>query len=813
MKRFARALSHSKPSIKTLVTQNLYSQAFKYSLSSLNPLLTDNVYSLFIKSGCPLDPFLSATLISHFSRNGDFVRALAFLSDTQNPDTVTYNALISGFARFRRSAGVFELFDDMRYLGLRPDVYTLSSLVRGCDGLEENEIAHGICLRTGLGNEGFVVSGLIENYTKNGDLESAEKCFANCLRVDNVVCTSMICGYVRNGKFGNGKNIFSGMTRLGLQLNEFSLTGVLGALDNVREGEQIHALGLKMGLLNGSSIHLNNAIMSMYSRCCSRFDAVKMFDEIIEPDIVSWTERIGAAFDGEEALEWFKILRLRDLEMNEYTIINVLSAVAGNKILVVGRQVQALCHKSGCLHMVSVSNALITLYGNCGEMNDASCMFNEMVYRDSVSWNSLVAGYAGNGFCGQALEKFSQMRQFSLQPDNYTVASILEAVSNFNCLKLAMQTHSYIIKYGFLLDDSIVSCLITTYGKCNGINESKMIFFEIDEMNVVHINVMTSALLNSHCHQDAMHLFQTTWNSDLKIDSRTFSTVLKACAAVTDLDRGRAIHSLTLKSGLHQDNFVVTAVIDIYCKCGSIDDAEKAFRSASEENLAAWNSIILGYAQHGRHCKVLELFRCLLIFGIKPDEITYLGLLMSCCHSGLAREAQTFINSMFEIHGLTPELEHYACMVDLLGRVGRLEDAKATIDHMPIPPDAHIWQILLSACHMHGDVHLGRLAASQLLEMQPDNESAYLLLCNLYASAGLWDAIGKLRKEMKEKVLCKEPGSSWIQIGGFMYYFFAHDASHPESKNIFAELIKLYDQMLLAPKLQQDSIFLLYDGT
>ncbi|KAB2054246.1 hypothetical protein ES319_A12G242100v1 [Gossypium barbadense] len=795
MKKLTVTLTRHGPSIKVLISQNLHPQALKASLFAHSPFLTDQIYSHFIKSGHSLDPFLSTALISHFAKHADLSRALSFFLDTPNPDTISFNSLISGLARFGRVGPVLGLFNELRHLGLKPDVFTLSSLVKGCERIEENEIVHGVCLRLGFGSGAFVVSGLIENYAKSGDLVSAEKCFRDCFDVDNVVLTAMICCYFWNGEFDKGRQVFMKLRDLGFELNEFSLTGLISGLFDVKEGQLIHGVGLKMGFLCGGSLHFNNAVMSMYARCGSKLDAVKVFDEITEPDIVSWTERIGAALDGFEAFGIFNSLRRKGLGVNEYTMTNVLSAVAGEGLSCLGRQIQAVCQKEGYLKVVFVGNALISMYNKCGKMDDARCIFDVMIFQDSVSWNSLIAGYSDNGFVSLALKMFSDMRGPNVEVNCYTLASILKVASDSNSLHLAVQMHSYMIKCGFMSDDYVVSCLIATYGKCGSCNESRRVFSDVDKTSVMHLNAMLNTLVNADCHVDSLDLFRNTVDSKLEVDSKTFSIVLKACSAMTDLEQGRGVHSLALKSGFHQDCFVETAVIDLCCKCGNISDAERAFRYASVDNLAAWNAMITGYAQHGCYNEAFRLYDRMTVCRIEPDEITYLGLLTSCCHAGLLQEAQSYMNSMAECHGLIPHLEHYACMVDLLGRVGLLEDAKKTIDEMPIEPDARIWQILLSACNIHGNFDMGRVAATKLLELQPDNESAYILLSNLCASAGMWNAVRKLRREMKEKLVSKEPGSSWIQLRGSMHYFFADDLLHPEHKAIFLELSKLYEHM------------------
>ncbi|KAM7525791.1 hypothetical protein LguiA_015693 [Lonicera macranthoides] len=748
--------------LKTLINQSLYPQALKSSTFLQNPQLTDSIYSLFIKSGFILDQFLAASLITHFSSSADFPRASQLLHDTLNPDTVVYNSLICGYARFGQSEPAFELFNGLRQVGLKPDVYTSSSLIKCCENFKQNEIAHGVFVKLGFVDSVFVVSGLVENYSKLGFFGEAEKCFDECLVLDSVVWTAMINGYVWNGEFKMGRDVFMAMRGLGLGVNEFSLTSVIGGLFDAKEGGQIHGYGVKMGYLYGRSTHLSNALINMYCRCGCKTDAVKVFDELPNPDVVSWTGRIDAAYDAAAAFELFKLCISRGLEINEYTIITILSSIEGPEMLKPGKQIHALSYKAGYMFAVPVYNVLISMYGKSWIMDDAKRAFDEMICRDSVSWNSLITGYTENGLGTQAIAVFSQMCNDSLKPNKYTLASILEVASSSKSPEQLMQIHSIIIKLGFISDDSMQCCLLTAYGKCNAIDESKRVFNEINKVESVHLNAMAGTFAHAGCHVDVLHLFQTRWNSSLEVDSITLSIVLKACGLLTDLDQGRVIHSLTLKSGLVIDNFIASAIIDVYCKCGSLDDAQKTFRNIAKDNLAAWNAMMMGYAQYGSYDEVCYLLDKMPKFGVKPDEITYLGVLSACCHAGLVNKAQYHLNSMFNLHGVIPCLEHYACLVDGLGRVGLLEEARSSIDQMPILPDARIWQILLSACNVHGNVDLGKFAARRLVELQPENESAFVLLSNLYASAGMWNDVGELRMEMKERIVCKEPGSSWI---------------------------------------------------
>lgn len=656
------------------------------------------------------------------------------------------------------------VFNQLRQQGLRPDAYSLSSLIKACDEINHNGMAHGVSLKLGFVQNVFLISGLIENYSKNGLLTGAEMCFQDIWCLDSVVWTSMINGYVWNNEFDKAKDVFKEMRTLGMELNEFTLTTMLSGVVEVKEGEQIHGFGQKIGFLNGFSTCLNNAIMSMYGRFGWRVDAIKVFEEIPEPDAVSWTQRIGIAYNGLEAFEVFRFCISGNLEANEYALVNVLSRIEGLEMQMLGKQVHAFFHKNGYQSVASVCNALISMYGKVGQVLSAECVFNEMIVKDSVSWNALITGYADNGVTGKVTSLFSQMRNLALEPSAYTVASILDVLSGSDSLRLAMQIHSFLIKWGFMSDDSVLSCLLNSYGKCNGIDHSRRVFDEIDVVDVKFLNAMLGPLGHAGNYGEILELFQIRWSASPEVDNVTFSLVLKACGLLTEMEQGRTIHSLAIKSGIDMDYYAESAIVDVYCKCGSLDDAEHAFRCASKDNLAALNAMMMGYAQCGFYDKVLDIFSGMVKSGNRPDEITYLAILSSCCHAGLVNEAHYYFNTMFKTDKVIPKLEHYACLVNLLGRVGLLEEAFSIIDEMPILPDAHIWQILLSACTIHNNIDLGKVAAKKLLELQPENDSAFILLANLYASAGIWNEAGELRKEMEEKVVTKETGYSWIQV-------------------------------------------------
>ncbi|XP_071695132.1 pentatricopeptide repeat-containing protein At2g13600-like [Rutidosis leptorrhynchoides] len=791
-------------SLKSLLQKTLYGQALKISTYYQNSKLTNTIYSQFIKSNTLLNPFQSASLITHFTRSGELSRATYLLRHTENPDIVVFNALLSCYARYNQTNPAFELFTRLRRIGLEPDEVSFSNLIKCCNNLNQLKVVHLGLFKLGFEKNVFLISGLIENYFKYECVDLGEKCFEECVCFDGVIWSVMINGYVKNGDFDKGRQCFVKMKDLGFEFNEFSLSCVVGAVFDVHEGEQIHGLCVKRGYLCGCSMYLNNAIMVMYGKCGYKNNAVKVFDEMPERDVVSWTGRIAVSADCLQAFEMFKCCITKGYEINEYAFINVLSHVESFEMVERGKQVHTIVLKSGYLVANSVCNVLISMYAKSGLMHDARQVFDEMVFRDFVSWNSLISGYSHNHLYNQAIETFSRMQNSSIQPNEYTFASILELLSNLSSLKLAMQIHSLILKLGFIYTDLILCHLITTYGKCNGIDKSERLFSEINTVDVVHVNALAGVYDHHGCYTDVQSLFYRRWNLSLEVDIVTFSVVLKSCGALSDLHQAKSIHSSVIKTAIIVYKFIESAIIDVYCKCGSINDAENVFGNGTKCcNLVAWNAMIMGYAQFGCYNKANDLLTKMAEFGMKPDEITYLGVLSSCSHAGLVSEARYHLNSMFNLYGVVPCLEHYACVVDVLGKVGKLDDAKKTIDDMAMNPDARIWQILLSACSIYKNVDIGTVAARELARLQPENESSFVLLSNIYASAGMWSDVRQVRKEMKDKIVVKEAGCSWIQVKGSVHYFFADDTSHN------MELHTLINQMLQIPKKQDNNITIL----
>ncbi|KAH9314913.1 hypothetical protein KI387_023540, partial [Taxus chinensis] len=297
------------------------------------------------------------------------------------------------------------------------------------------------------------------------------------------------------------------------------------------------------------------------------------------------------------------------------------------------------------------------------------------------------------------------------------------------------------------------------------------------------------------CCDETFALFREMQLSGLKPTHVTIASVIPACSQLTLLLYGKALHGCVLRSGFDLNAFVNSALIDMYAKSGAINLARQVFDRMSERDVVSWTAVITGYGLHGRSEDVLALFNEMNNSGTKPDHVTFVAVLSACSHAGLAIEAWRYFNLMSHDHNMTLGLEHYACMVDLLSRSGCLDEAYNFITSMPLEPNSGIWGVLLGACRIHCNVELGERVAEYLFKLDPRNEGYYVLLSNIYATAGKWDGVAKVRKMMKDRGLRKKPGCSWIEVNCRVHAFVGDDRLHPESEEIFAMLESLSKQI------------------
>eukprot|EP01018_Ginkgo_biloba_P015859 Gb_38232 [translate_table: standard] len=694
---------------------------------------------------------------------------------------------------------------------------TYANLLQKCINtkrISDGESVHAHMVKTGFGLDVFLLTNLVNMYGKCSSLLKARQVFDEMPERNVVSWNAMITGYAQQGQGEKALHLFRQMQEANIELSQFTFASVLqscASLPALEQGNQVHAHILKTGF--NSDVFVASALIDMYAKCGFAEDARLVFDKMVERDVVSWNAMISGYAQnghGEEALKIFCKMQQSSINLNQFALSSVLRVCAGLPALEKGKQVHAHAIKTGFETDVFVGSALVDMYPKCGNMENALNVFVRMPKRDIVSWTAMIAGYAQNGFGAEALKLFCQMQRIGMSPNQFPIASVLSGCASLTALDQGKQVHAHIIKIGFESDMFLENALVDMYAKCGSIEDAHTLFYRMSKQDVVSWNAMIGGYAqNGHGEEALKLLYEMQW-AGLKPNLFTFGSVLRACASLAALERGERVHAHIIKSEIEPNAFLGSALLDMYAKCGSIDNAQKVFDNWPKEDLVPWNAMIAGYAQHGCGKEAIQVFKEMQLAGMKPNQITFVSVLFACSHIGLVDEGRNFFASMNQDHGITPKVEHYACMVDLLGRSGHLDEAESFINAMPFEPSAFIWKTLLGACRIHGNMDLGKRAAEFVLKLEPEDHATYVLLSNMYAAYGRWDDVANVRKMMKNKGVKKEPGCSWIEVKNRVHTFIIGDRLHPRSEEIYATLATLTMQMKEAGYVP-DTNFVLHD--
>eukprot|EP01018_Ginkgo_biloba_P001355 Gb_26130 [translate_table: standard] len=535
---------------------------------------------------------------------------------------------------------------------------------------------------------------------------------------------------------------------------------------------------------------LRNTLLNMYARCGSLVDARRVFDEMPERDVCSWTVMIAAysrhGLAG-PALALFQEMQRTDIQPNQFTFASVLPACANLAALEQGMEIHKNIIRCGFQSDLFLESALVDMYAKCGRIENARHVFDKMPHRDVVSWNAMIAGYAQNGHVDEALKLFQQMPK----PDAFSWNTMIAGYAQNGRVDEALEL------FQKMPAPDVISWngMIAGYIQIGLIDEALKLFEEMPERDVASWTALIAGYLQNGQGAEALKFFRQMQHAGVKPEPRTFASVLPACANLAALEQGIGIHEDIIRSGFQSEVFVESALIDMYAKCGTIKNARTVFDKMPHRDVVSWNAMIAGYAMHGCAVEALELFAQMQHSGMNPDHVTLVCVLSACCHAGLVDEGWRYFACMSQYYHITPAMEHYGCMVDLLGRAGHLDEAEDFVNKMPIKPDGTVLRSLLSACRVHNNIELGERLAKRLFELDPENAAPYVLLSNIYAAAGRWDDIENVRRMMKDRRVKKTPGCSWIEVNKQIHAFLVGDKSHPQTQMIYAKLETLSRQM------------------
>ncbi|XP_027363996.1 putative pentatricopeptide repeat-containing protein At1g56570 [Abrus precatorius] len=508
-------------------------------------------------------------------------------------------------------------------------------------------------------------------------------------------------------------------------------------------------------------------------------EAHNLFDQMSHRNEESWTAIIiGYNSCNHHNRAWTAFSQmLRDgVQSNAFTISAVLKACKGLKALSCGRLAHGMAIKTGNQgSSIYVDNALMDMYATCCDtMDHARIVFDNIVTKNAVSWTTLITGYTHRGDAYGGLRVFRQMFLEEGELSSFSFSIAVRACAMIGSSILGKQVHAAVINHGFESQLPVMNSILDMYCRCRCASEAKQLFSEMSEKDMITWNTLIAGFetLDS---RESLCIFSRMVSEGFSPSCFTFTSVLAACANIAVLFRGQQLHGVIVCRGLDNNLEVSNALIDMYAKCGNVADSHKIFSEMPCPDLVSWTSMMIGYGAHGHGKEAVELFDAMVRSGIKPDTIVFMALLHACSHAGLVEEGLRYFRIMTSYYNVAPDRGIYGCVVDLLGRAGRVEEAYQLIEDMPFKPDESIWVALLGACKAHKQPSMAKLAALRVLDMMPNRAGTYAVLSNIYAAEGNWTDFASLRKLMRSIKNKKEAGRSWIELKDQVYSFVVGD--------------------------------------
>lgn len=569
-------------------------------------------------------------------------------------------------------------------------------------------------------------------------------------------------------------------------------------LEAVDFGKVIHGFSEKSGHLGGNFV--GSALVEMYAKCGEMNESMRVFEEYSEPDSVLWTTVItGLEKNGQrmDALEFFaRMAMAKGGLIDSVTLVSVLSACAQLLNLKAGRSVHGYMIRFGLQSSLSLSNALLNLYGKTGSVFAARNLFEKMEEKDAISWGSMISCYAHNGGAEVALDLFNEMVARGVQPNVVVLISALQACEATSNLEEGRIVHELASRNG--LDTSVLvsTALIDMYMSCSSPDEAFEVFERVPEKDAVSFSSMLHGFVRNGRMHESIGVLRDMMANDLRPDAFDVIKILTACSELGILQQTSCIHGLITRCGLGKNSFVGASLIVSYAKCGCLDGAIAMFRQIKDRDVVVWSSMLAAYGFHGKGWEALELFKHMINnSSVRPNEVTFLSILSACSHAGLVNEGIEIFSVMVKDCKLTPHSKHYGIIVDLLGRVGELEKAMEFIDGIRDSVDANIWGALLGSCRIHQNTEIAKIAAKKMVELDALCDGHHVLLSNIYASEKKWDEVAEVRKLVEEKQLKKVSGKSTVEIRDEVCSFVANDRYHQDSEHIYDLLAILHGMM------------------
>ncbi|KAF5741753.1 pentatricopeptide repeat-containing protein [Tripterygium wilfordii] len=775
------------------------------------------------RSTSPNDLFQCNKTISRLAKLGQVKEARQLFDSMPQRDTVSWNSMISAYTQNGQLRNAKLLFDAFEGKNIRTWTILLSGYAEYGQIKEANMVFQ-------LMPERNVVSwnAMINGYVQNGEIRQARKLFDK-MPVKNVASWNavitgycgcgmmrearelfdrmpersnptwmiMIKGYVEIGRDQEGWGIFLMLTRCGVELDQAVLVAGFSAVMGSNDLKLVGCLrtkAMKVGL--EGDVVVGTAAMNTYMRCGSLGDAVKFFETMPERNEYSWTSTI-AAFSQCGRLDDAIALYQRNTEKGVDSSNTMLTAYAECGRIDDARHIFDEIVKPSILTW----NSMVNAYAQNGMLEDAKDMFIQMPQRNAISWATMISGFVHNGQCSEGLRLFSEFHRTGMLPSHSSFTTALHACSFTGDVNRGRQIHTLTIKARCQFNSYVGNGLISMYAKGNSLEDVSRVFRTMRVRDIVSWNSLVAGLSKNYMLDDAQSVFENmperdvvTWTAiisahvqagkgekafelfldmltqGMKPRELTLISLLTASGNMCINKSGEQFHALVVKHGFESCRCVCNAVMTMYFKCGNLDGL-RVFEEMPDQDIVTWNAVLSGYAKNGLSKEAIRIFEQMKAASIFPDEISFLQVMTACCRTGLVNEVWAYFNSMINDYGISPSVEHYTCIVDLLGRAGHISEAESLIKNMPVKADCLIWETLLTACRIHGNVGVGQRVAERLVKMGTQTFGTYVLLSNIYASQGLWKKVEETKELMNKRGVTKDAGISSIQVKNKLHSF------------------------------------------
>lgn len=757
-----------------------------------------HVHLLIISSGIDFLPQLGDNLIRLFASCASLEAANQIFCKAALPKVSTWYAMISAYTMHGENDKTLELYTRMVEESFAPNSYIFTRVLKSCASLRnisKGELIHDDIVKSGLQSDLYVTCSLIDFYAKCGSLQKAHDIFSTLPCKNVVIWSAMIDAYIQQGSLEHAFQLFKEMQIEGIEPNEFtysSLISACGNAGNLWQGMFLHDQITQNGFEWDS--HLASMIIDMYAKCRSLAEAHEVFMDLSNQTLICWNSLIAGYARNEHnlaALQVFDNMEKKGFRPNNITFSCSLKACEGLGDIQKGKVIHAQIIMSGLDLDEYIQSSLIDMYCKCGCLDEAHKVFDYWPNKNIVSWGALMAGYVQHDLGLPVLDLFAKMQKDGLRPNVHIYSSALKACGSLASLKQGIDVHEQIRKSGLEICIFLGSSLIDMYAKCGNLEAAREVFEELSCRNVVCWGAMLAGYVQHEHPLLAFRLYEKMHREGIKADGAIYVCILEACGIMGSLGQGQVIHYQIIGSGLNSDIMVGNALIDMYNKCYCLEEAQYVFNGLQHRNEVSWATMIITYVQSSNFVKARWCLKGMVKEGFMPDEILLTEILTACRRSGQFKEGCNYFRSMKQIYDIKPTIEHFGCMVNLLGEGGYLVEAEELLDILPLPPDNVAWLSLLAACRAHRNVDLGLKCFTEVVRLDPGMGMAYVLMSSIYAEAGMWENKHMIDDQRRQAEAWKIPGKAWIEVNNEVHEFVVGDRTHPQSNKIYSTLRRL----------------------